>query len=330
MNHQLLFSGNDIFLSKSAQHIGKAYSVLFEKEVFVENDPSKSCKNYPTSHFVNYKVNCHRTFQLVPSSCCWSLVLWQPFSEELNHSFTGLAISTNMVGWVPWTRDKRGVPQQRLSWLWCCQPVQWCHTLWLLQSLFNNICHSKEIKRVDQVSFNSSHSANEILKYLDLTIVRAGDTSMIDLVPSGTLTETKTDFVKTSFTSWLSSFGGALGLWLGLGLCQLVQVNMSSSAVSWIWCHLTYDMNLTSADIWHKSDISWHMTFRYYWHEPFRYQLTQDIQTSADIWHSDISWHKTLRCQVIFDIQMNQTSADICLASDCSVCLLGQLLSWHS
>ena len=82
------------------------------------------------------------------------------------------------------------------------------------------------------MSFNSSHSPNEILKYLDLTIVRAGDTSMIDLVPSGTLTETKTDFVKTSFTSWLSSFGGALGLWLGLGLCQLVQVNMSLSAAS--------------------------------------------------------------------------------------------------
>ena len=64
MEHQLLFSGNDIHMAQSSQPMGKTYSILFEKEVFVENDPSKRCKNYPTSYFANYKVNCHRTFQL--------------------------------------------------------------------------------------------------------------------------------------------------------------------------------------------------------------------------------------------------------------------------
>ena len=64
MEQQLLFSGNDIYMGQSSEPMGKSYSVLFEKEVFVENDPSKSCKNYPTSYFANYKVNCHPTFQL--------------------------------------------------------------------------------------------------------------------------------------------------------------------------------------------------------------------------------------------------------------------------
>ena len=51
---------------------------------------------------------------------------------------------------------------------------------------------------------------------------------MIDLVPSSSLMESKTDFVSPSLSMILSQFGGALGLWLGLGVTQLVQVKHSS------------------------------------------------------------------------------------------------------
>ena len=51
---------------------------------------------------------------------------------------------------------------------------------------------------------------------------------MIDLVPSSSLMESKTDFVSPSLSLILSQFGGALGLWLGLGVTQLVQVQYSS------------------------------------------------------------------------------------------------------
>ena len=51
---------------------------------------------------------------------------------------------------------------------------------------------------------------------------------MIDLVPSSSLMESKTDFVSPSLSLILSQFGGALGLWLGLGVTQLVQVQDSS------------------------------------------------------------------------------------------------------
>ena len=65
----------------------------------------------------------------------------------------------------------------------------------------------------------------DIALNLILVISRSGSTSMIDLVPSMTVMETKTDFVIPSFSSLMSSFGGALGLWLGLGIIQLVQVS---------------------------------------------------------------------------------------------------------
>ena len=56
-------------------------------------------------------------------------------------------------------------------------------------------------------------------------------TSMIDLVPSSSLMESKTDFVSPSLSSILSQFGGALGLWLGLGVIQLFQVKISLGRV---------------------------------------------------------------------------------------------------
>ena len=57
MQHSLLFSGDSIFLDQSSESVGKAFSVQFEKEVFVEHDPSKHCKNYPTSEYRDYRVS---------------------------------------------------------------------------------------------------------------------------------------------------------------------------------------------------------------------------------------------------------------------------------
>ena len=62
MQHQLLFSGDNIFLEKSKDSFGKAYSILLNNEVFVENDPSKNCQNYPNQEYLNYQVLLNTLF----------------------------------------------------------------------------------------------------------------------------------------------------------------------------------------------------------------------------------------------------------------------------
>ena len=66
---------------------------------------------------------------------------------------------------------------------------------------------------------------------------RSEGTSMLDLVPVATVVETRTDFVTPTFSSLLSAFGGALGLWLGLGVVQLVQV--TSCTLLYTSCNLS-------------------------------------------------------------------------------------------
>ena len=48
----MLFYGDAIFLEKSKESFGKAYSILLNNEVFVENDPSKNCQNYPDRDYL--------------------------------------------------------------------------------------------------------------------------------------------------------------------------------------------------------------------------------------------------------------------------------------
>ena len=57
MQHQLLFTGDEIFLDPSSDTVGKGYSIAFEKEVFLETDKSNDCVNYPSSAFQNYRVS---------------------------------------------------------------------------------------------------------------------------------------------------------------------------------------------------------------------------------------------------------------------------------
>ena len=69
MQHQLLFSGNDIFLQESKESVGKAFSIKFETEIFVEHDTSKNCKNYPTTDFHDYSVSTKfSSFKIIETS----------------------------------------------------------------------------------------------------------------------------------------------------------------------------------------------------------------------------------------------------------------------
>ena len=46
-------------------------------------------------------------------------------------------------------------------------------------------------------------------------------TDVIDLIPVSSVLVTKTDFLRGSFSSLLSAYGGGMGLWLCIGIAQL-------------------------------------------------------------------------------------------------------------
>ena len=48
--------------------------------------------------------------------------------------------------------------------------------------------------------------------------------SRIDIAFSGTLTITTSDFPKFNPAAFLSEIGGAMGLWLGLGVVQTIEI----------------------------------------------------------------------------------------------------------
>ena len=68
MQNQLQFSGNAIDLEKSAGHYAKSYSIAFEAEVFMEQDSSKDCENYPNSlyeaYYVSYSYSRQQTLRI--------------------------------------------------------------------------------------------------------------------------------------------------------------------------------------------------------------------------------------------------------------------------
>ena len=83
-------------------------------------------------------------------------------------------------------------------------------------NIFNGITRSKCPQPCSTVRV-ISRLAREWKKYEDF--------SLIDIAPSSLVLVTRTDFVKPPISSLVAEFGGAMGLWLGLGVVQLVQTS---------------------------------------------------------------------------------------------------------
>ena len=47
--------------------------------------------------------------------------------------------------------------------------------------------------------------------------------SYIDIAPTSMIQVSTTDFISPTLTTIVSDFGGAMGIWLGMGVTQLIQ-----------------------------------------------------------------------------------------------------------
>ena len=48
------------------------------------------------------------------------------------------------------------------------------------------------------------------------------DVSYIDIAPTSMIQVSRTDFISPTLTTIVSDFGGAMGIWLGMGVTQLI------------------------------------------------------------------------------------------------------------
>ena len=155
------------------------------------------------------------------------LDLWWSIYYERTYSIE-MGFSTNMDIWNNLRIKRRTYLQQQLCipLIQDTKPLQWGDPLRLLAALSDN--HSEVPTHEDMGEVISWRNKMTRERPLTCHCHRHEKTSMIDLVPTSSLMESKTDFVSPSLSLILSQFGGALGLWLGLGVTQLFQVQHSS------------------------------------------------------------------------------------------------------
>ena len=183
------FTGDKIRLKQNSKNDGifRAYSFEFSQNIFVEKDSSKNCKNYPNKKFKCYS-ECDQDFVKRSLKDLYSL---QPFwAASVNDTVT-------LKAYEPEYSKIEAVIFNLYSGATASNCSLPCETTSTLSSL------------VYESDWPLDHLETE--NYLDIT-------------PSPKVMITRTDFPKVLLASALSSYGGSMGFWLGLGVVQLTQI----------------------------------------------------------------------------------------------------------
>ena len=175
-------TGHDIVmpLNPNASFVHKAYDVMLSKNIYVESDPTKGCRNYPIEKFLSYN-DCDKDFvqtKLDKRVAKGFLPFWatDDFSQVSTANVTAVDTATLMALYDGSQSSTCPLP---------------CETESMRTILF-----SEEMNDSPMIQINFA-----------------------SLVPVS-----KTDFMRFDLSEFLSDIGGSLGLWLGLGVLQLLEV----------------------------------------------------------------------------------------------------------
>ena len=159
----------------------KTYDVMLSENIYVETDPTKGCRNYPTENFPSYN-DCDKDF------------IRKELDNNVAKGFTPFWATDNFDQVS--TANVKELPDTAM-----------------LLALYDGSKASNCPLPCQTTSMRTVPFSEE---YYESPLIQI---NFADLVPIS-----KTDFMEFSLAEFLSNIGGSLGLWLGLGVLQLLQV----------------------------------------------------------------------------------------------------------
>jgi hypothetical protein len=179
-DHLAYSEGAEIRLDK--MNVRREYVVKIKKTVFVKEDPTKVCQNYPTSDYVSYR--------------------------DCDDQWMKNGLARDAPGLVPFwlTNDWKKVTTGYL-------PSSTGFFPFPFGDLFSGDVVSDCLLPCTTVHTETRFSEEAI-----------DDKTQVSLAFSPTVEVTTTDLVKPTLSNFLSDVGGSVGLWLGIGMVQAVEI----------------------------------------------------------------------------------------------------------
>ena len=165
------------------QHIQTDFVIKLKENIFVEEDISKNCVNYPHGKYASYN-ECDEDF--LGSAIPPGLV---PIWSGSNFENVTTSLYVKNIAHPLYDYGDLADGTQKSA---CLLP---CSTIYV------------ESRQLAEKTFNANNS-------------------VINLTFSQGVVVTKTNFLKFIFTNFLSDLGGCMGLWLGIGLLQAIEIGI--------------------------------------------------------------------------------------------------------
>ena len=187
LSNKHFFSGDKIGISQAKHWQEKSYSIVLEKAVFIEEDISKNCSNYPNEEFSSYN-ECDEDFIRMNLGDLYSVGYVPLWSTQERRNITSLTT----------------IPYSLQNW-------------YKKRNLFSGFKSSDCQLPCTRVSVDSK---------LEYVKKNDEDDNQINLIFINSIEISKTDFANFNIFTVLSFIGGNMGLWLGLGMVQFFEIFM--------------------------------------------------------------------------------------------------------